>query len=309
MSGKYSEADRESVVLADDGVIIEPPLLTRVDVIAVARSMLEKRRPAYESAWRLYRRWSAPIPIAARRGALAGWEKPHEAMPTMREIELESGRTIRPDDLSLGAPHDGVSILFGAVGGGKSSIAARWVMRGHAMLARWEDARDFDFRANDTVRALCEWCVAAEGPLVIDDLGKCSPDEATAITGVCLQRADRMRGTLITTNLDRETLHRTLGSRLCDRVARWVEVNGQSKRSGKASDSYAAQMDRVQDLCARWATPYASAYRMVRQLVDDEAVTLRHLYTLASIAPPKGNSDEAWLDDTIAAMIAEKGTT
>jgi hypothetical protein len=284
---QWADADREQVMLTDDGPVVMPRRITAEQVQALAREALARHEPAYRRAWILARRWTCAVPLEAKRGALGGWRDPCAAHP-------------EPDDA---LPPDALVVIHGPVGGGKSSRAARWCLRSPRGV-RWEDAQRFDFRRNDDVRATCEWCLAHEGQLVIDDLGKCGEAEAMAIVDVCIARVERRRGTLITSNLTRAEMSKLLGSRFCDRVGHFIEHAGASKRTGADADRFRAEMDAAQSLAETWALPYSAAYRMVRESAADGEASLRQLYVLATHSRTKQGDDVPWLDGRVAALLA-----
>lgn len=285
---QWADADRDVVLVEGDDIRVVPARMRYDDVHALGLEVLARYRGRYERAWGLARRWHQRIPLAAKRGALAGWREPWAVSP-------------EPDD---GFPLDALVVLYGPVGGGKSSRAARWALRDPVGGVRWEDARNFDFRRHDDVRATCEWCLAHAGQLVIDDVGKCGEAEAAAIVDVCIGRAERRRGTLLTSNLGRDEMARVLGSRFVDRVDRFLDVGGSSKRTGPEAVRFAAEMDHVQRMAETRAIPYAAMYHAVRDAARDHELTMRQLYTLAALSRNATGDDVPWLNERVATLFA-----
>jgi hypothetical protein len=264
------------------------------DWSAIGALAFDRWRERGTDALRFYRRRIAPIPEKPLLGALAGWKSPWAIDP------------IDPP----GAPRlDGtVVVLSGPVGTGKSAIAARWLLRDERPdRARWIRALDLDRYGHEVDDAIY-WATIEPRRVVIDDAAAGSQLEGKHVAEIMLARADASRPTLVTTNATRVQFAHQIGDRIFDRVDSWVEMPGESKRTGSDADRWKAEMAKVQRIYEERAKPMAAAFRALLESRRHGSVRRRDVEALVDLDGGT-HGDRQWLDDTIAAMIAGKGTT
>lgn len=143
---------------------------------------------------------------------------------------------------------DGITVLSGGVGCGKSLAAAVWVGGGmfvsSALLSRWPRYEMAEMRR-----------LLMGNRLVIDDLGTEYMDDKgnfMAVLDECVNdRYSNDRPTMITTNLKAEDFRKRYGDRIADRVrdnGRFISLSDMSRRHAQTAEEKAARQiaeDRV----------------------------------------------------------------
>lgn len=153
----------------------------------------------------------------------------------------------------------GILVLAGPVGAGKSVGAGLWASYSGAS---WRAAAALNVRDTD-VRQLIELSA-----LVLDEVGGPGSTTAMAIertAHILARRFEAMRPTLVTTNLNRDDLARTIDkararneSRLLDRVnedGEWIDCKGTSRRTDgdaviRAGEERIGNMRRLERLAS-----------------------------------------------------------
>jgi hypothetical protein len=275
--------------------------LTEQQVWDLATEAIDRWRDRASDAMRFYRRRIAPIPERPLLGALAGWRHPWAAEPTDPPLAPGKGPP---------ALRGALIVLAGVVGTGKSSTAARWLLRDERPdRARWVRALDLD-RYGDTADDAVYWATREPRRVVIDDVAQGTAVEHRRVAEILLARSDAKRPTCVTTNATRIQFAQAIGDRVLDRVECWLDLPGESKRSGSQADQWRAEMDRVEAMYQTRLRPFAAAWLDLLEARGHGLVRMRHLEALVALDTSGGHGDAAWLDGRVAALLAaQEGET